>query len=328
MRRHIRVPPFRNDPPEQWADFAEYSALTSLSGSCSFNELVNDAKLPGSDRGVDGAPEFSGDDGNGTVDYESFAEAVFDEIDNRRKACGGIHYPFNLSERSVRTINSTDNSLYTFLALLSWFGTDAGPTRSKPEKLFEEISAKAAEGYLGGPREHVKSLAFGHPRGGNIPKGFRKAVAHLCKSCGEGRSHPNAREGLGDKKDAGLDVVAWRDFDDEKTGKLIIFGQCATGQNWKEKLTELQPDKWCQLWLAEGFLLPVTRSYFVPHVIENNKWKEACTMGGLLYDRCRIVSLAHPDTPDGADTKVWSRYRNAWSAWTAHVLNGEKTRSN
>lgn len=307
-------------PPEHHADFLELCTLRSGTGSTSIQEFIRDLR-------IGNATEVVADSEDRDEDYESddedeaIAQTAFDELDERRRNFG-LHaksYPFELSETSISLKENGDESLYTFLALLSWCGKDAGPKGTDGERIFEEICAKAAESYLGHHDDgRVRSVVFGFPRR-ILPAGFSAALDELCKQLGEGGSHRKGRSKLPNQKDGKLDVVAWVEFQDRRQGKLITFGQCATGRNWQEKISELPPpDRWCGHWMDDSpSVLPI-RSFFVPHRIERECWSHSCTFGGLLYDRCRIASLAS-DTDDDI--------RSRWIKWSSHVLNVLRTTS-
>jgi hypothetical protein len=295
---------------EEHADFLELWVLRSSKRSVSAREYIAALKVASADEAIaasagDDEPEKS------TDQAEAVAEAVFLELDARRLACGGAAYPFSITSNLLRTMEDARRSLYTFLALLSWFGKDAGPADVDAEKVFEEVCAKAAEGYLGGPSDLVRSFVFGFPRR-LAPKGFAPALDKLCRAMGEGGGHRKDRDKLPDQKDGKLDLVAWREFLDRRQGKLITFGQCATGSNWESKCSELPPPHdWCTNWMADRPGVWPIRAFFVPHRIEASSWFQACVLGGLLYDRCRIASLVA-----GLDRGLEAQ----WSKWSAHVL--------
>lgn len=203
------------------------------------------------------------------------------------------------------------------MALLSWFGEKVGPKGESGAKLFEEICARAIERYLGGDdrkrktggQDSVRAHVFGFPRR-LLPKGFAAAVDKLCAEIGEGSGH-RKHSRVPNQKDGKLDIVAWRDFEDGRRGKLIAFGQCATGAKWREKYLELPPPaKWCGLWMRELPWVDPIRSFFVPHRIEYEAyWEEACSYGGILFDRCRIAQLTTQLDGDVADRLAgWSKY--------------------
>lgn len=301
-------------PAEHHADFLELCALRSESRSVSFQTFISDLRICNSTEAVaDSAdpgqePEFDEQD-------EALAQAAFDELDERRRNFGdrAAFYPFEISGTSLNLKEDAEQSLYTFLALLSWFGKDAGPNGWDGEKVFEDICAKACESYFGAQfNGRVRSVVFGFPRR-VLPRSFGPALDELCASIGEGAGHHKGRPRLPDQKDAKLDIVSWIEFHDRRQGKLISFGQCATGRNWTEKITELpSPDRWCGHWMSETPTVLPIRAFFVPHRIERDNWSHSCTFGGILYDRCRIASLVD----SGA-----SELRSQWSAWSSHVLD-------
>lgn len=305
-------PPPPTDGPEYHADFLELTALKSARRSASIHEYIRDLKLANADETLaesddDKEPE------EGVDHSEPLAESAFSELDDRHISCGkdGANYPFEIASNSVKLSQDAEKSIYTFLALLSWFGKDAGPAGSNGEKLFEEVCARAAAAYLGGPRPQVRWYVFGFPRRVG-PKGFKDALDALCKELGEGQGHHKGRSKLPHEKDGKLDIVAWRDFHDRRQGKLIAFGQCATGKNWPDKVTELpRSEDWCRLWMADTPAIFPIRSFFVPHRIDRTNWFDTCVKGGILHDRCRIASLA-----SGIDKLLEEEV----ARWSSHVL--------
>ncbi len=228
--------------------------------------------------------------------YVAAADSAFLEIAERLVACGNNEaYPFDVGQNHIAAMDETEQSVYVFLLLLSAFGHDAGPQPNEGAKLFEEVSALAAQSYLGGNKSAC-AMVFGFPRRLQ-PKDFGSALDELCRAMGEGAGH-RQRPLSKDQKDAGLDVVAWRPFPDGRHGKLIVFGQCATGANWPDKLTELQPCDWCRYWMKDTPATTPIRLFFVPHRIEEKKWLHTCIHGGVLFERCRIAHLAHIAPPD------------------------------
>jgi hypothetical protein len=298
-------------PPEHHADFLELCALRSSKRGVSVQELIRDLRIVNVSEVV--ADSSDRDEDESDEEADAIAQTAFDELDERRRNFGthAAHYPFEVTGNTVSLKARGEESLYTFLALLSWYGKDGRRNGTDGEKIFEEVCAKAAEAYLGGPGARVKSFVFGFPRRLH-PKGFAEALDALCKSLGEGGGHRKGRPKLPDQKDGKLDIVIWVEFQDSRQGKLITFGQCATGRNWGEKISELPPpDRWCGHWMDDTPTVLPARCFFVPHRIERDCWSHSCTFGGILYDRCRIASLA---SDAGEDLK------KQWIAWSAHVL--------
>ncbi len=299
-------------PREHHADFLELSALRSKKNSISIQEFIRDLKMANATEAIADSEGYDEEEEPDDL-TEALAEAAFSEVDDRKRACGlsSGWYPFEIGNNTVTLRDNAEASLYTFLALLSWFGKDAGPTGTNGERLFEEVCAKATEAYLGGPHKHVRSFVFGFPRR-VLPKGFKAALDALCNEMGEGSGHRPGRPKLPHEKDAKLDVVVWRDFEDKRQGKLIAFGQCATGRDWVGKVIELpSPIDWCTTWMADRPTVWPVRTFFVPHRVDEVNWLDTGIKGGLLYDRCRIASLS-----SGMDQDLQA----SWANWSAHVL--------
>jgi len=318
MSQPVAFPPLppAQENPEVHADWLELCALRLPAGSVSIREFIRDLGISDT---TDAITEEEDEAGHQTdADRcESIAESAFGELDDRHRDCGhqGAAYPFQVMPQVLERTDGTEGTVYRFLALLSCFGRSAGPPGTDGARLFEDICVKAAKAYFGGDLNEAEAFAFGFPRR-VLPPSFKKAVDDLCRRMGEGVCHRRNRTELPSRKDAKLDIVAWRDFHDRRRGKLIGFGQCATGQNWKEKLTELPAtNDWCTYWLDDRPAVWPIRLFFVPHRVAEKNWLHTCVYGGILFDRCRIAGL----TVDITDELVKSC--REWSEFVLTQLN-------
>lgn len=305
MDENLLVMPSATDTPERHADWLELCALDRTEDGIAIREFIRDLTISGTTDAVGHYEEGEDRDLDEDDICEAIAEDAFAELDNRFWACGGDvgGYPFRLDSSVLLPHPDINQSAYLFMVLLSLFGKDAGPPDIKGAKLFEELSAKAANEYIGG-----KAVVFGFPRR-TEPRGFADALDKLCRELGEGGGH-RRRSDTPDQKDAKLDIVVWKDFADRKAGKLIVFGQCATGNDWNEKVTELpQPSKWCQRWMIDPPAVDPIRLFFVPHRMEKDKWLGANMEGGILFDRFRIAQhTVELDSDLAAQCDKWSSY--------------------
>lgn len=178
-------------------------------------------------------------------DQAEFADMVYDELEYRADVLEEL-YPFEIRGKgSSWQLLPADNkhnkqtkasrSSYVFCLLTSAV-RDQTIHCCVPDSLiqaipslFQMLSTNAAAGILGG-----NAVSFGWPR----PDGssFLHALQALSRRLAVGKAL-NSIPGwsTGHAKDAGIDVVAWRDFADKQPGKLILFGQVASGSNWTEK---------------------------------------------------------------------------------------------
>jgi len=309
MPGHIPAPS-ASDSPQDLADWLELHSLGVDDRSSSIQDLAQELRRAGTTDAV-GDPDaatYRGDAG-GEVS-QVLAEGAFNEIDRRSKACGGEegNYPFTVLDYAFQLKEGMETHPYVFMLLLSRFGYRAGPNGSDGAKLFEDMCAAAAESYFGGPHPLVKSHVFGFPRR-ILPPGFGGALDLLCTNLGEGGGH-RRRPTSSNQKDAKLDIVVWRDFHGKEGGKLIGFGQCATGEGWKEKTTELlDPAQWCVHWMNDPPTVTPIRLFFVPHRISNEDWSITCRSAGILFDRIRIAQHVNSLAPQlQARCNEWAQY--------------------
>jgi hypothetical protein len=195
------------------------------------------------------------------------------------------------------------------LLLLTATGVDLSPPLEVGSGLFEDVSAVAARSYFGGIRSGATTYAFGFPR--RLGKaGFMAALNELCLKMGEGggaRTRPTSSN----QKDAKLDLVVWIPMPDGQVGKLVAFGQCATGSNWRAKVSELQSGPWCQKWLLNHPPVTPLRMFFLPQSVPHTSWEEHSHDAGIIFDRCRIASHA---------SRLDTDLRRRVTAWSRHAL--------
>jgi hypothetical protein len=315
---------------EELADWIELQALLADDRNASLGDLARVLHRSGSADDLMGEIRYvDSDDPYGLIadderdeamgDYgwdaaTSVAEDTAAEIDDRVRACGG-RYPFRMDGSVLRLKKPARSHVYSFLLLLSIFGHrkgrhgDMGPVGIPTLELFEEVSALAATTYLGGRDNGVGVYFFGFPRR-RAPRGFKDALNELCREMGEGggcKESPTRK----DQKDAHLDLVVWRHFPDGRRGKAIGFGQLATGKNWSQKLSELNPHNFRELFMLEGFAVPPLRLFFMPGRVKHESWDSVTQYSGVVFDRCRLAALASRQ-----DRDVERRCRD----WVQHVL--------
>lgn len=288
------------------ADWLELQALTANDGNSSMQDLASALRRTGSGEELEDEGQAEQTDDRGGETTEPIAEAAFTEVEDRSKGCDGA-YPFSVGSSFLQLTPAFRDPVYLFLLLLSHFGKDAGPPGLNAAQLFEEVSGAAMANCLGGRANSVETIQFGFPRR-IAPAGFKAAVDDLCQRVGEGGGSKH-QPTLSDQKDAALDLVSWRPFPDKRRAMVMAWGQCATGADWRSKLTELEPRAWCTSWLHEMPLVLPLRAFFVPHRVGDTHWNVAAAKAGVLFDRCRIAALARPLTPEvRASCKVFTRH--------------------
>jgi len=266
--------PINAEDTVKLADWLELLALKSGDRNSSVGDLVNALQIAAV----------------GKAKAERLSLEVITEIEERVRATSGA-YPFEL--RHSRVLQARDElkdyTAYIFCLLLSYFGwKQVKGAPINPRLLFESLSCVAAKQYF-----HGEVCQLGTSRDDGV-SAFSDAIDQLCKRLGEGGGIRPKRTLR--KKDDHVDLVVWRHFKDRRESKLVIFGQCKTGENWDENLSELQPDPFWGHWMVDSKTSPLGRSFFIPHRIsdqdDRENWKYTARYAGILFDRCRVAYWA------------------------------------
>lgn len=201
-------------------------------------------------------------------------------------------YPFHLSRNDLE-YRSSETKVYEFCLVTS---TAKEQDNHSLARVFEQLATLLSRRYLGpeGRAQHI-----GWPRE-NRPR-FRDAMSELHQKTGEWVWSPE--DELPDDplprhaKDEGLDFAAWIENIDKRAGHLFLLGQCACGDNWPNKLTELCPER-LQRWFHPMCHVPVTRAFCTPFHLTDQRLIDASKQAGIVFDRLRLTLLAETAPDD------------------------------
>lgn len=308
----------KNSTRSALADWLELSALSSGRRQVSEADLIGLHELYGGESDA----SLKRDQETGEILDESILESmqeqslqsVVEEILYRREVLQGC-YPFKVKPRGVLLAGSKVEAqltigewVYLFCLLSSAIregglqATDES-LKTRIACLFQVCACLAAVGYLSG-----SASSFGFPRAqGNA---FLPALQLAYKEFGEGivRSDDNIPPGFPSKlKDAGIDVIAWRDFPDKFPGKLYLLGQCASGKNWRDKPVRPYVKPLHNNWFTwapasdpiEAMFIPFTLHHELqerddldfPALLRELFHYETSTFG-IIHDRLRLAYFA------------------------------------
>lgn len=264
------------------ADWLELVALTADDGNASHGDLQRELNRLASEN-MD------------TVCTETMSEL------NRRVIAAGTNYPFTFSGTLLKSKGDWRAfTPYVFCLLLSYCDDKLKKIKGiKHEVLFEHLSCLAAKRYLDGD-----VVRFGFPRD-TLPRGFLDALTKVCGLVGEWTCAEVGRTMR--CKDGALDLIAWKHFPDRQVGKLILFGHCASGGDWDDKITELQPPDFCQAWLNNE-RSPIVKSFFIPHRLSPEVFESRAVSAKLFFDRCRIAFWVPTADFDRATSQVAAKW--------------------
>lgn len=265
--------------PIELTDWLELTALEADDGNASIGDLVGPLTILSDD---------NLQSGGATQRYigsvtEEITLQVLTEVENRSAATAEA-YPFIIKDGQVLQTkeNRGQYAAYVFCLCLSYFHWKSTKGAINPWFLFEDLASLAAKHYLHGEvYKFGSSSTLGQ-------QNFPQRVDTLCELIGEGRGFKS--KGKLQPKDGKVDVVAWKNFADSNTSKLIMFGQCAAGAtNWENKAHELDPQAFWDQWIAESKVSPLLRSFYIPFCLPHDKFEQTARRAGILFDRCRIA---------------------------------------
>lgn len=291
---------------QEWADYAEYNALVNK--SVNLHQLTKASQLVSDEEIVEGVEDES----------DKFLNKIDDickEI-RTRMSIAAKHYPYSLTNMDyvLEYVPASDhgNIIYPYLLLATRARMSIDRIKSELDGslLFEHLCAAVAKEYFG-DRSNVD--VFGTSK--KDFKTFREKLQDIAKIIGEGGQihlRPNYRP-----KDDNVDVIIWKGFADKQPSQMIAFGQCKTGTNWTEKISELNTQAFCNRWFTDQPVLLPIRMFFTAQDFPRNIFLERAQNAGLVFDRFRILDYLPQSIEEDLlkDLKIWSSaildfYRN------------------
>lgn len=286
---------------EELADFWEIQALQTPGYAVSKKDIIRVLSIGSDETEIEGIEDFS--------DRLSMRlDDVLIEL-QRRPTFSKNEYPFKFNKNSIEISPtlSLNEYLYLFMLLCTRLNMKDKKIQANMDGtlLFEELCCIAARNYIG---QSAKSYIIGTANKG----AFEDKVNELIDQLGEGKGFKNPNLNRPRKQDGGIDVVAWRDFADERIGKLIAFAQCKTGTNWQNEISQLKPDKFCTDWFYEPPIFTPLPFFFVSDTLNEDLNFSTCQRGYLLFNRFRIMEYTSK-----SEEQIYSSIRK----WTEEACN-------
>lgn len=220
------------------------------------------------------------------IALDSSAGDIHEEIQRRIEIMGDI-YPFMVKNNNL-LYKKGESVFYEFLLICS---TDKN-NKDLP-RLFERVTAKIVTVYFG---DYAKSSHTGFPRDkiNNKSVSFQEAMKQVNECTGEFKWSPEEGLDSANANDEGCDFVVWlKHADNRQIGQLFILGQCACGNDWKAKWSDLSIPKF-QKWFNTMSIVPPVKAFATPHHVVDGLLKEASRQAGMFFDRARLTMiLAH-----------------------------------
>lgn len=320
--------PLPNDTRSRVADWLEVIVLTGSRGVATRSEVLGLYDLLGDETHEVEVDEVTGE-GLETEILEdqriSIVDEILEELSHRYNVLGSF-YPFSIEVRGQnwRLVRSQPDGAdvlsiaaqccYIFCLLTSAIrdsrihGAALGPLERQMAVHFQELASDAAAQVINGV-----SVSFGWPRKeGTQFKPALHAVSQQMKLGIPLDTIPLWASGK--EKDSGIDVIAWRDFRDARPGKIVLFGQVASGNNWTDKAVTADTPRFLA-WFSQHptkYFIPAIFIPFPQHhecagrassafedVAAAQAWMREQEFG-LVIDRLRIVEAVAKQLTDAA----------------------------
>lgn len=233
----------------------------------------------------------------GKESSDDFIKDVWDELSYRRIMYGGSP-PFQIDYYYIQSDLEWKNAPEYLACLI--FSLEGNPNTAVSSaavagKYFERISNEAVKNYIKG-----NSIIYGFPSEQNIEEISKSLLFEKFNYL-----PPSYR------KDRNLDLIAWKSWGDNRASQLILFVQCAAGNNWKTKTKELNIRAWekyihVAAKLIKGFSIPIVIS-------DAEELHEISTDAGIVIDRSRIyretINTVFDDLSLKSDLIIWCNNR-------------------
>ena len=167
---------------------------------------------------------------------------------------------------------------------------------------------------------------FGYPRPDHT--GMADAVKELLRCIGfDSPSLVRPVWSIGTENDAGIDVVAWRNFGDRLPSRVVVYGQVASGKNWEDKPVDRYVPvfrdwlgNYGQQYYVPAIFIPWQQYVHAAPTRERSFRQRVLDLSirnektlGLTVDRGRIAELATKTIRTGNnDEAEWIQYLVDW----------------
>jgi hypothetical protein len=271
-------------------------------------EAEDDDEPEGAELEVKDSPE-------GGAERDFRVEQLFEEVDLRLRI-GPIVYPFETLDEQIIEREADGRNVYLFLLILS--STDASYRAERRahevEAAFDIVALTALRKFFGGTALGVRFARNSHDpeEAETRPALFSEAITWLRERLDlargvaavdeydedpsphwestdedQGDGHPP----LNTYKDAGVDVVVWRQFADNRKGFPVMLAQCTVQIDWGNKTSDIKLDLWMK-WI-DFDTVPPQRALVIPFAVNRDDplWGNRTVEAGVIFDRLRLLEM-------------------------------------
>lgn len=233
---------------------------------------------------------------------------VYDEQDFARERLGDAWDELGRRERwmgrgsSIRVMGQRvspqqawrDNPAHSFclaLAYARWYPDWAdkfGSDYTDQGVLFESLTKESLEVMF--PQWIIHSTGWSRSQTVTINDVVEDVATRLSEEIGEVEVWTSEKA-----KEAGLDLLCYRPYDDDRVGVPVYLLQCASGTDWIDKLHKPDLKIWKRI---VRFVAEPRKAFAMPFAVDNQEFIRRCNVvDGPFIDRYRLLAAGR-DNPD------------------------------
>ncbi len=216
---------------------------------------------------------------------------AWQELEHRLK-CVAPRIPFSIENSRLKRVSPwQDTPAHSFCVLLSlaqcykgWWNRVSGSDYNEQAELFELLTQESLkEQFLDW---QIKRTGSSYTQSVKL----HEMVHQVADWLGLPPKHGVNERAKSNGKDAGLDLLCYHSFSDNRAAFPIYLMQCASGQDWNGKVHTPDPDLW-QDYI--DFVVKPQKAFAIPFALVEDDFRDSCILvKGLLLDRYRLLAAA------------------------------------
>ncbi len=226
---------------------------------------------------------------------QDFAQNIVNDAWNelkRRLNWVGQGTPFFFQHSRVKRTGAwQDTPAHSFCVLVSlsqcykrWWASVSGGDYNEQGELFELLTQESLKKQFSDWQ--VQSTGWSRTQ----PAKLYEVVNRVADWLGEASRNDINNWIHSRSKEAGLDLLCYRPFPDNRSGFPVYLMQCASGQNWMEKIYAPDINLWQKL---IEFVVRPQKAFAIPFALSEDDFRNQCVViQGLFLDRYRLLTAA------------------------------------
>lgn len=208
----------------------------------------------------------------------SLVDSTFTELTFRSHNLYGNSCHFEVNGDTLTPLVKLEDLPEVALCLIfSLKGVVVQKGKNNGTKYFEQISNIASKTFIG------DSYLVGFP---SLSK-LDGQIGEVCTKSSETKGHEVPR---GSDKDGGVDIIAWKGFQDMRSNNMIVLIQCGAGKHYNQK-KPINIPKWSR-WVHWAFT-PITAMTTPKIIRDKHEWQDLSDYYKMILDRPRLLRFIH-----------------------------------